>query len=95
MAITYNLRKHLSLHLSIFWTKKTLFNQIHTLFHPTLAISSIFLIEVKKNWRKKITIIWQNVDIYFEMKQFGTMVPKLLKRLTIIRFAIYVFEFPL
>jgi len=27
-------------------------------------------------WQNKITCIWQKVDIYFEMVQYGTMVPK-------------------
>jgi len=56
--------------------QKTFFNQIHTLFHPNLAVSSIFSIEMKKIWYKKITFIWQKVDICFEMVQSGTMVPK-------------------
>jgi len=32
---------------------------------------------MKKNWQKKITFIWQKVNIYFEMVQSGTMVPKM------------------
>jgi len=56
--------------------QKTLFNQIHTFFHPNLAISSILVIEIKKLWPKKITFIWQKVDIYFEMVQSCTMVPR-------------------
>jgi len=54
----------------------SLFNQIHTLFHPYLAISFVFLIEMKNLWWKKITFTWWKVDIYFEMVQFGTTVPK-------------------
>jgi len=55
---------------------KNVFNQIHTLFHPILESSSIFLIEMKKFQQKKITLIQQKVDIYFEMVQSNTMVPK-------------------
>jgi len=58
------------------WGQKTLFNQIHTLHHPNLAIPSIFLVEMKIFWHKKIIFIWQKVDIYFEMVQPGTMVPE-------------------
>jgi len=32
--------------------------------------------EMKKFWQKKITFIWQKIDIYFGMVQFGTTVPK-------------------
>jgi len=31
---------------------------------------------MKNLWRKKITFLWQEVDIYFEMVQSGTMVPE-------------------
>jgi len=27
-------------------------------------------------WQKNISFIWQKVDIYFEMVQFGPMVPE-------------------
>jgi len=54
--------------------QKTLFNHIHTLFYPDLAISSIFLIQMKKNWQKKITFIWQNVEFFFEMVQSNPVV---------------------
>jgi len=33
---------------------KTLFNHIHTLLYPNLAISSIFLLEMKNSLDKKI-----------------------------------------
>jgi len=29
---------------------------------------------MEKNWQKNITFIWQKVDFYFEMVQFGPMV---------------------
>jgi len=29
---------------------------------------------MEKFWRKNITFVWQKVDIYFEMVQFGPMV---------------------
>jgi len=56
--------------------QKSLFNHIHTLFHPNLAISPIFLMEMGNFWQKKITFIWQKVDVHFEVVQSGTMVPK-------------------
>jgi len=31
---------------------------------------------MKNLWQKNITFIYQKVDIYFEMVQFGTVVPK-------------------
>jgi len=37
--------------------QKTLFNHIHTLFHPNLTISSITLMEMENFWRQKITFI--------------------------------------
>jgi len=51
--------------------KETLFNYIHALFHPYLAISSTFLIVMAK--KEKEFFFWQVVDMYFEMVESGPM----------------------
>jgi len=55
--------------------QKTFFHHIHTLFHPNLATSSTFFIEMENFWRKKITFIWKKKDIYVEMVLSGSISP--------------------
>jgi len=60
-----------------FGTKKTLFNQLHALFHSKVGnFSHMFSRNEVVFLGKKISFMWRKVDICFEMVQFGTMVPK-------------------
>ena len=61
---------------SSFGRKNTVFNHIHTLFHPSLMTSFAFLTEMKKFPARKDSFYMAKSRHLFEMVQTDPTVPK-------------------